>query len=80
LSDDNGQEIDEVEGSIQPAGGTQGTRTGSFELAENGSFMQGVLEEKGFHLRLDDGSEVSITIDSVSTSKPGYSVVQFSCS
>jgi hypothetical protein len=81
LTDDAGQAISDVEGSIQSADEAQGTRQGRFEFQENESFMQGVLEEKTFRLKLEDGSQLSIAVDSVSTtSKPGYSLVEFSCS
>jgi len=80
LIDDAGQAISEVEGSIQSAEETQGPRQGSFELQEDGSFMQGVLDQATFHLQVDDGSELTIKVDSTSTtSKPGTSLVEFSC-
>ena len=80
LADDAGQTIAEIAGSIQSPDETQGPRRGEFELEENGSFMQGVLEEKTFRLEVDDGSQLTIHVDSVSTStRPGYSKVQFSC-
>ena len=43
--------------------------------------MQGVLEEKTFGLKMDDGSQLAIHVDSVSTTtRPGYSRAEFSCS
>jgi hypothetical protein len=42
--------------------------------------MQGVLDKKTFHLQLDDGRELTIKVDSATTSsRPGYSLVEFSC-
>jgi hypothetical protein len=81
LSDDAGQAIAEIEGSIQSPSETQGPRKGEFEFQENESFLQGVLEEKTFHLDVDDGSKLTIRVDSVSTTtRPGYSKVEFSYS
>jgi hypothetical protein len=80
LMDDADQAIADVEGSIQSPGETPGPRRGKFEFAESESFMQGVLEEKTFRLKNDDGSVLEIHVDSVSTStRPGYSSVEFSC-
>jgi hypothetical protein len=43
--------------------------------------MQEVLEAKTFRLEVDDGSQLVIHVDSVSTiTRPGYSRVEFSCS
>jgi hypothetical protein len=81
LTDDAGQAIGEIEGSIQSPGETQGPRKGEFEFQETESFMQGVLEAKTFRLEVDDGSQLMIHVDSVSTiTRPGYSRVEFSCS
>jgi hypothetical protein len=80
LTDDSGHVIADIEGSIQSAGGTQGPRQGEFQFQETESFMQGVLEEKPFRLEVDDGSQVTIHVSSVSTiARPGYSKVEFSC-
>jgi hypothetical protein len=80
LSDDSGQKITEIEGSIQSADEARGSRQGEFEFQETEAFMQGVLEEKSFRLAFDDGSQLTIQIDSVSTTEqPGYSKVAFSC-
>jgi hypothetical protein len=54
---------------------------GEFEFQETESFVQGVLETKTFRLNVDDGSQLTIHVDSVSTiTRPGYSKVEFSCS
>ena len=80
LADDAGQAIAEIEGSIQSPDETQGPRRGEFELEENGSFMQGVLEAKTFRLKVDDGSQLTIRVDSASPiARPGYSRAEFSC-
>jgi hypothetical protein len=80
LIDDNGQAIAEVEGSIESPEETDRSRRGRFEVQEDPSFMQGVLEKKTFHLHLDDGREIAIKVDSASSaSRPGISLVQFSC-
>ena len=80
LADDAGQAIAEIEGSIQSPDETRGPRRGEFQLEENGSFMQGVLEKKPFRLEVDDGSQLTIRVDSASTSaRPGCSRVEFSC-
>jgi hypothetical protein len=87
LADDAGQAIAEIEGSIQSPDETQGPpdetlwpRRGKFELEENVSFMQGVLEGKPFRLKVDDGSQLTILVDSASPiARPGYSKVEFSC-
>jgi hypothetical protein len=80
LTDDTGQAIGDIEGSIQSPEETQGPRRGEFELEEEGAFLQGVLEEKTFRLEVDDGSQLTIRVDSVSTiARPGYSKVEFSC-
>jgi hypothetical protein len=80
LTDDSGQAIAHVEGSIESPGESQGARRGKFEFADTESFMQGVLEEKNFRLKVDDGSQLTIHVDSVSTTNtPGYSHVEFSC-
>jgi hypothetical protein len=81
LTDDAGHEIGEIEGSIQSPGETQRPRTGEFEFQEIESFLQGVLEAKTFRLEVDDGSQLTIRVDSVTTiTRPGYSRVEFSCS
>jgi hypothetical protein len=81
LIDDAGQVIAEIEGSIQTPDETQGPRRGNFELEEDGSFMQGVLEGKTFHLKVDEGSQLAIHVESVSTStRPGYTKADFSSS
>jgi len=81
LTDDAGHVIGEIEGSIQSATETRGPRTGEFEFQETESFTQGVLEAKTFRLAVDDGSPLTIRVDSVSTiARPGYSRVEFSCS
>jgi hypothetical protein len=80
LIDDDSQAIAAVEGSIQSPEESDGSRRGRFELQEDESFMQGILDQKTFHLQLDDGSELTIKVDSTSTtSKLGYSLVEFSC-
>jgi hypothetical protein len=80
LIDDNSQAIADVEGSIESPEGTEGSRRGRFEVQDDPSFMQGVLDKRTFHLQLDDGGEIAIKVDSASpTSKPGVSVVEFSC-
>ena len=80
LIDDDSQAIADVEGSIQSAEEINGPRRGRFELHEHESFTQGILDQKTFHLQLDDGGELTIRVDSASTtSKPGYSLVEFSC-
>jgi hypothetical protein len=80
LTDDSGQAITEIEGSVQSPEEAHGPRQGQFELEENAAFMQGVLEEKTFRLEVDDGSQLTIRVNSVSTPpRPGYSKVEFSC-
>jgi hypothetical protein len=80
LTDDSGQAITNIEGSIQSPEETHGPRQGLFEIEENGAFMQGVIEEKKFRLEVDDGSQLTIHVNSVSAiSRPGYSKVEFSC-
>jgi hypothetical protein len=81
LTDSAGQAIGEIEGSIQSPDEAQGPRLGEFEFQETESFMQGVVEAKTFRLNVDDGSQLTIRVDSVSTiTRPGYSRVEFSCS
>jgi len=81
LTDDAGQAIADIEGSIQSPGETQGPRQGEFEFQDTESFMQGVLEAKTFRLQVVDGGQLTIRVDSVSTiARPGYSKVEFSCS
>jgi hypothetical protein len=80
LIDDNREAIADVEGSIEFPEESEGSRRGRFEVQEDPSFIQGVLDKKTFHLQLDDGSEIAIKVDSASpTSRPGFSVVEFSC-
>ena len=80
LIDDNSEAIADVEGSIQSPEESEGSRRGRFEVQDDPSFMQGVLDKKTFHLQLDDGREIAIKVDSASpTSRPGFSVVEFSC-
>jgi hypothetical protein len=80
LIDDADQAIAAIEGSIESPGESDASRRGMFEMQEDESFMQGVLDHKLFHLQLDDGSELTIKVDSASTtSKPGYSQVEFTC-
>ena len=80
LIDDNSEAIAAVEGSIEFSEGSEGSRRGRFEVQEDPAFMQGVLDKKTFHLQLDDGREIAIKVDSASpTSRPGFSVVEFTC-
>ena len=80
LIDDNSEAIAAVEGSIEFSEGSEGSRRGRFEVQDDPSFMQGVLDKKTFHLQLDDGREIAIKVDSASSaSRPGISLVQFSC-
>jgi hypothetical protein len=80
LTDDAGQAIAEIQGSIQSAEESHGPRQGEFRFQETDSFMQGVLEDKTFHLEVDDGSKLTIHVDSVSTDgEPGNSKVKFAC-
>ena len=80
LIDDNTEAIAAVEGSIGSPEEPEGSRRGRFEVQDNPSFMQGVLDKKTFHLQLDDGTEMAIKVDSASpTSRPGFSVVEFTC-
>jgi hypothetical protein len=78
LVDDSGEAIADVEGSIESPEESAGSRRGRFEVQEDPSFMQGVLEKKAFHLHLDDGSEIAIKVDSASpASSAGLSLVEF---
>ena len=80
LIDDNSEAIADVEGSIESPEESEGSRRGRFEVQEDPAFMQGVLDKKTFHLQLDDGREIAIKVDSASsTSRPGFSFVEFSC-
>jgi hypothetical protein len=80
LVDDNSEAIADVEGSIESPDESKESRRGTFEVQEDPSFMQGVLDQKTFHLQFEDGSELTIKVDSTSmTSKPAYSLVEFSC-
>ena len=77
LTDEDGQAIGQVEGTIEPAGA--GARSGRFELQETESFMQGVMDGKRFHLQVENGDTLTIKVDSVSTgSQPGSSEAVFS--
>jgi hypothetical protein len=79
LTDDSGEAIAAVEGSIDSPEGSQGPRKGEFEFQETDAFMQGVLEEKTFRLDLDDGNRLTIRVGSVSAmAEPGSSRVEFS--
>ena len=79
LTDDAGQSITDVEGSIRPPGEAQGPRQGEFDLQESEAFMQGVLDQKTFGLECNDGERLAIRVDSVSTAdRPGYSRAKFS--
>jgi hypothetical protein len=79
LTDDAGQAIADVEGSIQAPEEAEGARRGSFEFQDTGSLMQGVMDGTPFRLDLDDGSRLTIRVDSVKvSSNPGYSVAAFS--
>jgi hypothetical protein len=80
LIDDNSEAIADVEGSIESPEESEGSRRGRFEVRDDPSFMQGVLDKKTFHLQLDDGREIAIKLDSASsTSRAGFSLVEFSC-
>jgi hypothetical protein len=80
LIDDNSEAIADVEGSIESPEESEGSRRGRFEVQDDPSFMQEVLDKKTFHLQLDDGREIAIKVDSASsTSRPGFSLVEFSC-
>jgi hypothetical protein len=80
LTDDAGQEIANIEGSIQSAEEAEGTRHGEFEFEAEGDFMQAVLDAKPFRLLNDDGSQLSIRVDSASaTARPGFTKVSFTC-
>jgi hypothetical protein len=79
LTDDVGQAIADVRGSIDSPEETQGARRGEFEFQETGSFMQGVLEQNTFRLELDDGNRLTIRVGSVSAlTRLGSSKVEFS--
>jgi hypothetical protein len=80
LIDDAGQAIADVEGSMQSAEESPGQRQGEFQFPETEEFMQGVLDEKTFSLMVDDGSQLTIRVNSVSTAAgPGKSKVRFAC-
>ena len=80
LIDDNSEAIAAVEGSIDSPEESEGSRRGRFEVQEDPAFMQGVLDKKTFHLQLDDGRGIAIRVDSASSSsRPGFSVVEFTC-
>jgi hypothetical protein len=64
LIDDNSEAIADVEGSIESPEESEGSRRGRFEVQDDPSFMQGVLDKKTFHLQLDDGREIAIKVDS----------------
>ena len=79
LIDDNSEAIADVQGSIESPEESEGSRRGRFEVQDDPSFMQGVLDKKTFHLQLDDGRELAIQVDSASpSSRPGFSTVEFS--
>jgi hypothetical protein len=79
LTDDAGETIADIEGSIQSAQEAQGARRGGFEFPASDSFLQGVLEKRGFLLKLDDGTRLNIHVNSVSAgSTAGISRVDFS--
>jgi hypothetical protein len=79
LTDDAGETIAAIEGSIDSPGESQGPRQGEFVFQETDSFMQGVLEQKAFRLELDDGDRLTIRVGSVSASAgPSSSKVEFS--
>ena len=79
LTDDSGQAIADIEGSIQSADESRGPRQGEFQFQETESFMQGVLDQKTFRLELDDGNRLTIRVGSVSAmTGPGSSRVEFS--
>ena len=79
LTDDAGQRIADIEGSIESPNESRGPRHGEFQFPETESFMQGVLDDKTFLLDVDDGSQLTIHVDSVSTGKAGTSKVEFAC-
>jgi hypothetical protein len=79
LSDESGQAIGEVEGTIESSDEASGARSGRFELQESDSFMQGVLDGKPFRLQVAGGDVLTIKVDSVSTgSRSGSSAASFS--
>jgi hypothetical protein len=79
LTDDAGQAIAEVAGSIDSPEATQRPCRGEFEVQETGSFMQGILEQKTFCLELEGGNRLTIRVDSVSAATgSGSSRVDFS--
>jgi hypothetical protein len=80
LTDDAGQEIANVEGSIQSVEEADGSRHGEFEFEAEGEFMQAVLDGKPFRLLTDDGGQLSVHVDAASTTaKPGITKVEFTC-
>jgi hypothetical protein len=79
LTDEAGQAIADVEGSIDSPEEAQGPRQGEFEFQETDSFMQGVVEQKTFRLEFEDGNRLTIRVASVSAmTGPGSSRVEFS--
>jgi hypothetical protein len=79
LTDDAGQAIADVEGSIDSPEATQGPRRGEFEFQETDAFMQGVFDKKTFSLELADGKRLTIRVGSVSAmTGPSSSKVEFS--
>jgi hypothetical protein len=81
LTDDAGQAIADIEGSMDSPDEAQGARKGEFEIADNETFMQAVLEQKTFGLRTDAGDQLTIAVNSVAAlAKPGHSRVEFSVS
>jgi hypothetical protein len=78
LSDDSGQTIGEVEGSMEDAASAGGAARGTFEAQETDELMQAVLEGKTFGLNVEGGSQLSIRAESASvSSKPGFTTVKF---
>jgi hypothetical protein len=76
LTDPAGEVSVEVEGSIEPPGG--GARKGEFEFQDSDAVIQGALEGKTFHLSADDGSQLDVRLESVSTSgRSGFSRAEF---
>ena len=70
LIDDQSQAIAEVEGSIESPEETEGSRRGRFEVQEDPSFLQGVLDQKTFHLQLDDATGASSPSRSIRHRRP----------
>jgi hypothetical protein len=78
LTDDAGQAIADVEGSIESPDDAGGAQTGSFEFPDSDSVMQDILEGKTFGLIIDGGSQFKIRINSASAgTRSGFSVAEF---